>query len=147
MLIGACRLLAGSSFKTWDFQSLLPSLPVPPLSQTCRTYLQSVQPLLSDGEYAATTAAVKAFQAPGGAGERLQSLLKEYARTRRNYMVRWECRVIRVVSFLRCLLLVCSPPSVRDPKSPADRLLGRIRLPAKPQPTSHPFQLLWPGSP
>ena len=87
MLIGAVRLLGGSRFKTWDFQALLPALPVPPLGQTCRTYLKSVRPLLTDSEYEATAARVKAFQGPGGPGERLQNMLLAYAKTKKNYMV------------------------------------------------------------
>lgn len=74
---------------TFDFQEVLPPLPVPSLKQTCNKYLYSVQPLLTEEEFVRTKAAVTEFQQPGGIGEQLQTALIERAESSRNWIEQW----------------------------------------------------------
>lgn len=57
------------------FQESLPRLPVPTLEETTARYLQSLKPLLTPAELAASTKAVEAFVAPNGPGPKLQEKL------------------------------------------------------------------------
>ncbi|KAG0361784.1 Carnitine O-acetyltransferase mitochondrial [Podila minutissima] len=59
----------------YRYDTALPKLPVPTLAETCARYLKSVRPLLTDDEFAKTTAAVAEFQKSGGVGEELQKRL------------------------------------------------------------------------
>ncbi|GAO15717.1 hypothetical protein UVI_02043540 [Ustilaginoidea virens] len=73
------------------FQESLPRLPVPTLEETAKRYLKSLHPLLSAGEYAASTAAVADFIKPGGVGAQLQDRLvamREDPATR-NWVYEW----------------------------------------------------------
>lgn len=80
----------GSLSNAWfPHQADLPPLPVPELADTCRHYLDSVKPLLSEAEWAHTQAVVADFQREGGVGEQLQAVLHERAATHRNWVEEW----------------------------------------------------------
>ena len=55
----------------------------------CERYLSSVRPLLTDEEFAHTSALVTDFQRDGGEGEALQSFLEQKAGDERNWMEEW----------------------------------------------------------
>ncbi|KAI8080925.1 acyltransferase ChoActase/COT/CPT [Thamnidium elegans] len=69
------------------YQTNLPKLPVPALSETLQKYLKSVHPLLSPEEYKRTEQIVKDFEAPGGLGQQLQQRL--VARAQDPSVVNW----------------------------------------------------------
>ena len=69
---------------TFDGQSSLPKLPIPPLEDTCKRYLLAVTPLLTKQELATTTAAVERFLATDGPA--LQKSLCEYAADKSSYV-------------------------------------------------------------
>ena len=68
------------------FQSELPHLPVPALTDTCAHYLELVRPLLSEREHTATQRAAAEFARPGGSGEELQSRLLKWSEVRDNWL-------------------------------------------------------------
>ena len=49
----------------YQYQSSLPSLPIPTLEQTCVKYLRSVRPLLTDEEFSRTSSNVTNFLLDG----------------------------------------------------------------------------------
>jgi len=59
---GLVKLLSGKKNLTYSFGLSLPSLPLPPLKQTCDAYLKSVKPLLSSEDYERTKANSQKFQ-------------------------------------------------------------------------------------
>jgi len=65
-------------------QAELPKLPIPDLDATLDRYVQTVAPLLTPGELAATRAAADEFRREEG--PRLQSALQEYAQGRVSYI-------------------------------------------------------------
>lgn len=73
------------------FQDSLPKLPVPTLEETSKRYLKSLQPLLSDAEFAKSKAAVADFVKPGGVGQRLQEKLvaKRQDPDTKNWIYEW----------------------------------------------------------
>jgi len=84
----------GQQASTYQFQNSLPSLPVPPLTETCSRYLRSLQPLhatgrLSTEEFEKTKSIIAEFQKPGGRGERLHNKLLERAKTKKNWLEDW----------------------------------------------------------
>ncbi|XP_071441839.1 carnitine O-acetyltransferase-like [Hetaerina americana] len=74
-------------------QQNLPKLPVPPLQKTLDKYLRSVRPLITDEEFKITTSVVSKFGAPGGVGEKLQSLLEKKAQSTNNWLSDWWLNV------------------------------------------------------
>src|SRR4051794_32973256 len=50
---GLVKLLLGNGKKTYEFESSLPSLPIPRLQESIIKYLASIKPLLSTAEYEA----------------------------------------------------------------------------------------------
>ncbi|PIK40111.1 putative carnitine O-palmitoyltransferase 2, mitochondrial [Apostichopus japonicus] len=66
--------LQDSIIPTMHFQAGLPRLPVPKLEDTCKRYLASQKPILSDDAYAQTAKLVKDFEAKEG--KDLQKQLK-----------------------------------------------------------------------
>ena len=72
-------------------QEGLPSLPVPPLKQTCERYLAMLEPIVSEEELEHTRQLVAEFL-QGGVGERLQKSLERRARKTEN----WVCVGCRV---------------------------------------------------
>lgn len=60
------------------FQAGLPRLPVPKLEDTCKRYLASQKPILSDDAYAQTAKLVKDFEAKEGKGIILFTIITKY---------------------------------------------------------------------
>lgn len=89
--ISSRGLSASSVFKnmekTFQLQNKLPSLPVPPLEQTCKKYLASVKPHLTSEEYLQTQFLVNEFAS--GVGKELQSKLEMRASNMRNWLEEW----------------------------------------------------------
>jgi len=56
---------------TFQFQQTLPKLPVPKLSETCKKYRKSLEPLLTDEELLKTDEHIKDFLKSGGIGEKV----------------------------------------------------------------------------
>lgn len=50
----------------YQYQNILPRLPVPSLEETFARYMQTIQPLAAEAEYQRTTAAAREFLQPGG---------------------------------------------------------------------------------
>ncbi|CDK27648.1 unnamed protein product [Kuraishia capsulata CBS 1993] len=69
---------------TFEYQKSLKKLPIPPLGDTCRRYLEVLRPLQTETEHAKTVAAVTDFIK--GAGPVLDEQLKEYSKTRDSYI-------------------------------------------------------------
>lgn len=110
-LVGFCRAMAQKSplvlrtarstvprqsimlIKNLQSQSKLPQLPVPPLHKTLDKYLRTVRPLVTDEEFNITKALVSSFGAPGGIGEKLQSLLEKKYQSTENWLAEWWLNV------------------------------------------------------
>jgi len=74
---------------TFSMDPELPSLPVPPLEQTLSKYINTLEPILFDSEYAQTKRVVADFMKPGGVGEKLQRKLEEKASKSDNWLSEW----------------------------------------------------------
>ena len=70
--------------RTWAHQNQLPNLPIPPLEDTCRRYLDSLKALQDEREHEITKRAVEAFL--HGDGPRVQQSLIDYARDKPRYV-------------------------------------------------------------
>ncbi|KAK2562197.1 Peroxisomal carnitine O-octanoyltransferase [Acropora cervicornis] len=81
------HLMYRSMEKTYDIQDKLPSLPVPPLAQTCEKYLDSVKPHLTREEFLRTQFIVNEFAS--GVGKELQKKLESRAKNFRNWLETW----------------------------------------------------------
>ncbi|NXD36355.1 CLAT acetyltransferase, partial [Copsychus sechellarum] len=64
----------------------VPKLPVPPLQQTLRMYLQCMKHLVPEEQFKKTKAIVEKFGIPGGLGESLQQMLKERSEKTTNWV-------------------------------------------------------------
>ncbi|KAJ7319507.1 hypothetical protein OS493_035817 [Desmophyllum pertusum] len=73
--------------KTFQLQDKLPSLPVPPLAQTCKKYLESVEPHLTREEYLQTQFLVNEFAS--GVGKDLHRKLEIRGKSMRNWLEAW----------------------------------------------------------
>lgn len=67
-------------------QKPLPRLPVPDLHNTLDRYLRLIAPVVSKEDYERTKLLVEEFGKSGGEGEELQNLLKQYAKTKINWV-------------------------------------------------------------
>lgn len=65
--------------RTFAKQQSLPTLPIPPLQDTCTRYLRALEALQTPEEHEATKAAVRHFLDDPDQGPRAQRLLQEYA--------------------------------------------------------------------
>lgn len=63
--------------KTFEASKKLPTLPIPPLEDTCRRYLRALEGLQEPDEHAHTKEAVEMFL--DGDGPRIQERLKSWA--------------------------------------------------------------------
>eukprot|EP00049_Salpingoeca_infusionum_P017781 m.354327 g.354327 ORF g.354327 m.354327 type:complete len:789 (+) comp16984_c0_seq1:187-2553(+) len=72
---------------TYSFQSVLPTLPVPSLSDTCSRYLASMRPLLDDAQYDRICRLAEEFQHQEGRG--FQRWLKLKSWFFPNYVTDW----------------------------------------------------------
>jgi len=72
---------ASANSKLYAHTPSLPQLPIPTLSDSLATYLESTKPFTTDATFEETKARVAAFGAPGGLGERLQARLEAHRDT------------------------------------------------------------------
>lgn len=70
---------------TYEFQSTLQKLPIPPLEETCANYLSVLKPLQTEREHEKTIQAVESFL-KSGSGKSLDTELRKYAETRNSYI-------------------------------------------------------------
>lgn len=77
---------------TYSFQSVLPSLPVPSLRDTCRRYLTAARPLLDDAEYDRMSRLADDFQR--GEGRQLQRWVWLKSLWSDNYVSDWWERFV-----------------------------------------------------
>ncbi|KEG14802.1 carnitine O-acetyltransferase [Trypanosoma grayi] len=61
-----------------DHQRQLPRLPIPQLQDTCAKFLKSVEAIASSMEYFVVRKLIDEFEAPGGVGEKLDALLRDW---------------------------------------------------------------------
>ncbi|PVD30992.1 hypothetical protein C0Q70_10268 [Pomacea canaliculata] len=80
-------MMMSTNEKTFQYQNELPSLPVPPLEQTIRKYLDSVKPFLTNEEYQATEHLCWKFA--HGEGQFLHDKLVLRSKQRRNWLQEW----------------------------------------------------------
>ena len=69
---------------TFAAQDSLPKLPIPDLEDTCKRYLEALEPLQTNREHYETERAVKEFLTGDGPG--LQESLKQYATGKSSYI-------------------------------------------------------------
>ncbi|CAG5116701.1 unnamed protein product, partial [Candidula unifasciata] len=74
-------------FRTFSVEQSLPKLPVPPLEQTLKKYLDTCYPLLTEEQYKSTQEIVNRFLK--NEGPALQKLLEERARKEVNWLSEW----------------------------------------------------------
>ncbi|XP_059194689.1 peroxisomal carnitine O-octanoyltransferase [Centropristis striata] len=73
--------------RTFEYQSSLPSLPVPSLESSLSKYLDAVCPFASEEELKATADIVRRFQA--GVGKELHQKLLQRGREKKNWLEEW----------------------------------------------------------
>ncbi|OQV22485.1 Carnitine O-palmitoyltransferase 1, liver isoform [Hypsibius exemplaris] len=84
----AVKLLQGSKKpQLYDYQGMMPILPLPSLKETMRRYLRSVRPLLDDSNYDRMTALATDFQK--GVGRKFQRYLYFKHMISSNYVSDW----------------------------------------------------------
>uniref|UniRef100_A0AAY4DLA8 carnitine O-palmitoyltransferase n=1 Tax=Denticeps clupeoides TaxID=299321 RepID=A0AAY4DLA8_9TELE len=81
------KLFSGRKPMLYSFQSSLPRLPVPPVKDTMKRYLESVRPLMDDDKYKRMEALAKDFEK--NLGPRLQWYLKLKSWWASNYVSDW----------------------------------------------------------
>ncbi|XP_017274476.1 carnitine O-palmitoyltransferase 1, liver isoform isoform X2 [Kryptolebias marmoratus] len=81
------KIFSGRKPMLYSFQNSLPRLPVPSVKDTCMRYLESVRPLMDDGQFERMTALSKDFEK--NLGPRLQWYLKLKSWWASNYVSDW----------------------------------------------------------
>ncbi|EKX38102.1 hypothetical protein GUITHDRAFT_115656 [Guillardia theta CCMP2712] len=84
----ALKLLGGKNPPLDEFQSLLPSLPVPKLSSTLKQWLESVRPLVSEEAFRRAEEAAKEFES-SKEGKDLQVQLVKRSKQCSNWLEDW----------------------------------------------------------
>ncbi|KAM4719292.1 carnitine O-acetyltransferase [Anableps anableps] len=107
----------------------LPSLPVPPLQQTCERYIAALEPLVEAEELSRTRRLVRQFQEAGGVGERLQRGLEERARGAENWLSQWWVQVAYLD--YRMPVVVHSSPGLVLPRMDFRDQQGQMRFASK----------------
>ncbi|XP_012576548.1 PREDICTED: peroxisomal carnitine O-octanoyltransferase isoform X2 [Condylura cristata] len=85
------QLAKSTEERTFQYQDSLPSLPVPPLEESLKKYLEAVKPFANEEEYKKTAEIVQTFQ--NGIGEILHQKLLERAKGKRNWLEEWWLNV------------------------------------------------------
>ncbi|KAM4597171.1 carnitine O-acetyltransferase-like isoform 1-T1 [Fundulus diaphanus] len=104
----------------------LPSLPVPPLQQTCERYMAALEPIVEADELSRTRRLVEEFQEAGGVGERLQRGLERRARGAENWLSQWWVQVAYLD--FRMPVVVHSSPGLVLPRMDFRDRAGQIRF-------------------
>ncbi|XP_076613760.1 carnitine O-acetyltransferase [Chaetodon auriga] len=107
----------------------LPSLPVPPLQQTCERYITALEPIMEVDELKHTKELVDEFQKAGGVGERLQRSLEKRACNTENWLSEWWVQVAYLE--YRMPVVVHSSPGLVLPRMNFRDKQGQIRFAAK----------------
>uniref|UniRef100_G1Q3Y0 Choline/carnitine acyltransferase domain-containing protein n=1 Tax=Myotis lucifugus TaxID=59463 RepID=G1Q3Y0_MYOLU len=110
-------------------QESLPRLPVSPLQQTLDHYLKTLQPMVSEEEWAHTKKLVEEFQAAGAVGERLQKGLERRAKKMENWLSQWWLKMAYLQ--FRQPLVIYSSPGLVLPRQDFVDLQGQLRFAAK----------------
>lgn len=110
-------------------QNGLPSLPVPPLQQTCEHYISALEPIIEVEELKHTKELVEEFQKAGGVGERLQRGLEKRASNSENWLSEWWVQVAYLE--YRLPVVVHSSPGLVLPRMNFRDKQGQIRFAAK----------------
>eukprot|EP01119_Soliformovum_irregulare_P002656 TRINITY_DN1290_c0_g1_i2.p1 TRINITY_DN1290_c0_g1~~TRINITY_DN1290_c0_g1_i2.p1 ORF type:complete len:712 (-),score=129.16 TRINITY_DN1290_c0_g1_i2:41-2176(-) len=89
LYLGTVSYLGGQKPKLWELQGTLPSLPVPPLEQTLKNYLASVEPILTKDEFENTKKIVEEFKNSPASGQ-LQAMLIARSKTEStSWLLEW----------------------------------------------------------
>uniref|UniRef100_A0A3P9HZH7 Carnitine O-acetyltransferase n=1 Tax=Oryzias latipes TaxID=8090 RepID=A0A3P9HZH7_ORYLA len=110
-------------------QQGLPTLPVPPLQQTCERYIAALEPITDVADLQHTKTLVEEFQKAGGIGERLQKGLEQRARRAENWLSDWWVQVAYLE--YRMPVVVHSSPGLVLPRMTFSDQAGQIRFAAK----------------
>ncbi|XP_070706756.1 carnitine O-acetyltransferase [Pempheris klunzingeri] len=107
----------------------LPSLPVPPLQQTCERYMSALEPIVEVDELKQTKELVDEFEKAGGVGEKLQRALEKRARNTENWLSEWWVQVAYLE--YRMPVVIHSSPGLVLPRMNFSDKQGQIRFAAK----------------
>ncbi|XP_073333698.1 carnitine O-acetyltransferase [Pagrus major] len=110
-------------------QKGLPSLPVPPLQQTCERYISALEPIIEVEELKHTKERVDEFKKADGVGERLQRSLEKRACNSENWLSEWWVQVAYLE--YRMPVVVHSSPGLVLPRMNFRDKQGQIRFAAK----------------
>ena len=121
----ASSIIAMKPKSTFSMDPELPSLPVPPLEQTMTKYINTLEPILFDSEYAQTKRVVADFMKPGGIGEQLQKKLEQKASKSNNWLAEWwdDCAYFG----FRAPVVINSSPGITFPQETFESDLDHLR--------------------